>query len=63
MLGSRSFQERFGVSILNSHGKFIQEVTTHGLAELAGQGGQARLRLTARGRLLGNQVFSRLFAA
>jgi oxygen-independent coproporphyrinogen-3 oxidase len=62
-VGLEEFQERFGMSMLKSHGEFIQQVTALGLAELTGRGREGRLRLTPRGRLLGNQVFSRLFEA
>lgn len=48
-------QRRFGVSLDEAYGPVIRELTQLGL--LSWQAG--RLRLTARARLLGNQVFAR----
>jgi oxygen-independent coproporphyrinogen-3 oxidase len=49
------FRQRFGVSLEEVYGDVIRDLTKAGL--LAWD--QARLRLTRRGRLLGNQVFAR----
>ena len=49
------FQERFGVALTEAFGKEIDELLGFGLLEWADQS----LRLSERGRLLGNQVFMR----
>jgi oxygen-independent coproporphyrinogen-3 oxidase len=49
------FQERFGVALTDAFGKEIDELLGFGLLEWADQS----LRLSERGRLLGNQVFMR----
>ena len=49
------FQERFGVTLTDAFGKEIDELLGFGLLEWADQS----LRLSERGRLLGNQVFMR----
>jgi oxygen-independent coproporphyrinogen-3 oxidase len=49
------FQERFGVALTDAFGKEIDELLHLQLLEWAGES----LRLTERGRLLGNQVFMR----
>ena len=49
------FYERFGVSLDEQFGERINALAEKGLLEWAGQ--QSRIRLTERGRLLGNQVF------
>ncbi len=49
------FQERFGVALPDAFGKEIDELLGFGLLEWADQS----LRLSERGRLLGNQVFMR----
>lgn len=50
------FYERFGASLQEMFEKEIDRFLKSGLLEWAGEG-QCRLRLTQRGRLLGNQVF------
>jgi oxygen-independent coproporphyrinogen-3 oxidase len=52
------FQERFGCSLQEQFGEEIRELVDLGLLEVSKEGGES-LRLTARGRLLGNQVFMR----
>ena len=47
------FRERFGVGIAESYGETLTELFEVGLIE----GGGGRVRLSARGRLLGNRVF------
>jgi oxygen-independent coproporphyrinogen-3 oxidase len=47
------FKTRYGIPVQEVFGKEIEELTRHGLLEWDGEG----LRLTKRGRLLGNQVF------
>jgi oxygen-independent coproporphyrinogen-3 oxidase len=49
------FQERFGVALTDAFGNEIAELLNLHLLEWAGPS----LRLTERGRLLGNQVFMR----
>ncbi|MBM3949314.1 MAG: radical SAM family heme chaperone HemW [SAR202 cluster bacterium] len=51
------FQRRFGTTLAHAYGSEIADLTADGLVE---QGGGV-LRITARGRLLGNRVFSRFF--
>jgi oxygen-independent coproporphyrinogen-3 oxidase len=66
------FRKRFGVELQDVFGKEIDELVALGLLEWAdltshppfprregGAEGDRSLRLTARGRLLGNQVFIR----
>jgi oxygen-independent coproporphyrinogen-3 oxidase len=54
------FQTRFGLSMRAVFGKEIDELLKLGLIEdFAGNGSCRRLRITQRGRLLGNQVFMR----
>jgi oxygen-independent coproporphyrinogen-3 oxidase len=47
------FRERFGREMTNVYGREIGEMGRAGLLEVSGE----RVRLTARGRLLGNEVF------
>ena len=49
------FRERFGRELMDVYGKEIGEMGRAGLLEVDGD----RVRLTARGRLLGNEVFQR----
>jgi len=53
---AKEFQSRFGQSVLDVYGKEMEELLNLGLIE-NGNGG--RIRITKRGRLLGNQVFMR----
>lgn len=56
---SRSaFERRFGRSVRHVFAQEIEQLRKQGLLEWAGEGGDI-LRLTDRGRLLGNQVFMR----
>ncbi|MBI2166163.1 MAG: radical SAM family heme chaperone HemW [Chloroflexi bacterium] len=50
-----SFKERFGLDITQTYRALIEELATVGLLELVA----GYLRLTDRGRILGNEVFSR----
>jgi oxygen-independent coproporphyrinogen-3 oxidase len=52
----RRFAARFGIAFEAVFGARLAEVTSLGLAEY----GDGRLRLTERGRLLGNEVFERV---
>jgi len=52
----RELRRRFGQAALESHAAAFEEAISLGLLERA----DARLRLTARGRLLANEVFVRL---
>ena len=55
-VSSVGFEERFGVSLKSLYGSEIDRLAGFGLLEWAGEGNET-LRLTKRGRLLGNQVF------
>lgn len=52
------FEERFGESLAATYGDQIRELVSQGLLDVNGTG----VRLTARGRLLGNEVFERFLA-
>ncbi len=54
-ISSAEFESRFGARLNDVYGKDIEELTRLGLLEWQAE----RLRLTRRGRLLGNQVFMR----
>jgi oxygen-independent coproporphyrinogen-3 oxidase len=65
-VSEEEFQKRFGRSMLEVYGKEIGELLKLGLIEMindtplqTGEGLGARVRLTKRGRLLGNKVFIR----
>jgi len=49
------FQHRFGRDLSSLYGPEIRELVAGGLLEVNGRG----IRLTPRGRLLGNEVFER----
>jgi len=53
-VGESGFRARFGVSLDEAFGEELAAVTARGLIERL----PARVRLTAEGRLLGNQVFA-----
>jgi oxygen-independent coproporphyrinogen-3 oxidase len=53
------FQRRFGLDLRQRFGEEIEELAAWGLLEVCAD----RLRLTPRGRLLGNQVFGRFLPA
>ena len=55
-VSSLEFLQRFGTSLLERFGDQITRLISVGLLEWAGEQGE-RLRLTKKGRLLGNQVF------
>jgi oxygen-independent coproporphyrinogen-3 oxidase len=54
-----AFRQRFGVALEEAFGGAIEDCQALGLVERDG----SRVRLTARGRLLSNEVFVRLIAA
>jgi oxygen-independent coproporphyrinogen-3 oxidase len=54
-VGISDFRERFGRDWMDICGREIGEMEQAGLLEVGGE----RIRLTARGRLLGNEVFQR----
>jgi len=54
-VGLADFRERFGRELMDVYGGEVREMVQAGLLEVDGQ----RVRLTARGRLLGNEVFQR----
>ncbi len=54
-VSAATFQSRFGLTLVDAFGKEIDELLGFGLVEWAGES----LRLSERGRLLGNQVFMR----
>ncbi len=56
-VSEEEFHQRFGAGIRATYGVHIQELEQLGLLEWR----EARLRLTSRGRLLGNEVFLRFF--
>ena len=47
------FESRFGIRLLDLYGKEVESLRLKGLVEWK----EDHLRLTRRGRLLGNQVF------
>jgi len=51
-----AFRQRYGQSVEERHGALIEEFVGHGMLERIDE----RLRLTARGRLLSNELFQRL---
>jgi oxygen-independent coproporphyrinogen III oxidase len=55
-VNEKEFQARFGPSMRDVYGKEIDELSKLGLIE---NGTGARIKITKRGRLLGNQVFMR----
>ena len=57
-IGVGDFERRFDVPPAQAYGETIDELTSLGLLEAV----DGRLRLTPRGRMLGNEVFSRFFA-
>lgn len=57
-VSSKVFQDRFGRSLHKVYGEEIKDLQDFGLVEWGGVDNEA-LRLTPKGRLLGNQVFSR----
>lgn len=61
-IAEADFQARFGQSLEELFASEIKELQGYGLLEWAGEAPQRRLRLTSRGRLLGNQVFLRFIA-
>lgn len=63
-VSENEFQTRFGISMRDTYGKEIDELLNLGLIEESpplplGEGLGVRVKLTPRGRLLGNQVFMR----
>ena len=56
-VGESSFESRFGWRLDSVYGEQLEELVGHGLLER----GDGVVRLTARGRLLGNEVFLRFF--
>lgn len=52
-VSAKTFRQRFGVELTDIYGRQIDRLVKLGLLEWSSD----RLRLTARGRLLGNQVF------
>jgi oxygen-independent coproporphyrinogen-3 oxidase len=62
-ISADAFHQRFGQDLMAVFGKEINELVGLGLLEQTpsptGRGAGVRVRLTRRGRLLGNQVFMR----
>jgi oxygen-independent coproporphyrinogen-3 oxidase len=56
-VSARVFQNRFGEALTGVFGKEIDRLLKQGLLEWSGQSND-HLRLTPRGRMLGNRVFS-----
>jgi oxygen-independent coproporphyrinogen-3 oxidase len=57
-LSLAGFRRRFGVGLPSVYGPAVAELTDLGLLER----GNGRLRLTSKGRLLGNEAFVRFLA-
>ncbi len=55
-VSAQDFLRRHGMELRDVFGREIEELVRLGLLEWAGE---SRVRLTPRGRLLGNQVFIR----
>jgi oxygen-independent coproporphyrinogen III oxidase len=55
-VSNQQFTSRFGTTLQEKYGKEISRLTELGLLEWGGNNGEC-LRLTSKGRLLGNQVF------
>jgi oxygen-independent coproporphyrinogen-3 oxidase len=55
-ISSIDFQQRFGISLQERFGSIVDRLISFGLLEWTGE--EERLRLTQKGQLLGNQVFS-----
>jgi oxygen-independent coproporphyrinogen-3 oxidase len=55
-VSASEFQQRFGINLIDRYGSQIDKLITLGLLEWY-EGQTLRLRLTVKGRLLGNQVF------
>jgi oxygen-independent coproporphyrinogen-3 oxidase len=58
-LSPAEFQRRFGRTLKEVYGREIEELVGWGLLEWDDEEGESVLRLSQRGRLLGNQVFLR----
>ena len=56
-VSERIFNDRFGISLAEKYARPVARLAHAGLVEWAGENGDLHLRLTRRGRLLGNQVF------
>ena len=56
-VSDRIFSQRYGIGLDEKYGKPVARLTKAGLIEWVGEDGDKILRLTRRGRLLGNQVF------
>ena len=56
-ISSEDFAERFGIQLEVIYSKEIAKLQKRELVEWIVKNGQQRLRLTQKGRLLGNQVF------
>ena len=56
-VSDNAFQARFGKNMEEIYSKEIASLLENGLLEWTGEGLARRLRLTRRGRMLGNQVF------
>ena len=56
-VSERIFNDRFGIGLAEKYAKPIARLTQAGLIAWAGENEDRHLRLTRRGRLLGNQVF------
>ncbi len=61
-VGRMEFRRRFGVDLVEVYAEPIARLRKWGLVEWATWGGEERLRLTPRARLLGNVVFREFIA-
>ena len=59
----RAFRARFGVGLHDAYGETIGQCAALGLLRVDGEGLDAVLRLTERGRLLANEAFVRFLSA
>ena len=56
-IAEEDFQQRFGLAMVDVYDKEIKQLVQDGLLERAICDGKHVIRLTAKGRMLGNQVF------
>ena len=62
-VSEQAFRARFGVGLHDAYGEAIAQNVAIGLLRVDGEGLDAVLRLTERGRLLANEAFVRFLSA